>query len=87
MRPIMEVVVTLKPEWYDKLVASARPQSKAEACLQSATNRRMPDGTESEYVLRCDEQTIAVIAALADVVCPEAIPTMLTAYTRAKQTG
>lgn len=83
----MDVVVTLKPEWYDKLVASARPQSKAEACLQSAINRQTAGGTESEYVLRCDEQSIALVAALADVACPEAIPAMLTAYTRAKQTG
>jgi hypothetical protein len=83
----MEVVVTLKPEWYDKLAASARPQSKAEACLQSATNRQIPGGTESEFVLRCDENTIALIAALADVVCPEAIPAMIAAYRDAKRAG
>jgi hypothetical protein len=76
----LDVVVRLKPEWYDKLLASARPQSKAEACLQSATYRQKPGGTGSEYVLRCDEQTIALVAALADIVCPEAIPAMSRAY-------
>lgn len=77
----MDVVVRLKPEWYNKLLAIARPQSKAEACLQSATYRQIPDGgAEAEYVLRCDEQTIALVAALADIVCPEAIPAMSRAY-------
>jgi hypothetical protein len=83
----MDVVVRLKPEWYDKLLAGARPQSKAEACLQSATNRQISGGTESEFVLRCDENTIALIAALADVACPEAIPAMLAAYRKAKRAG
>jgi hypothetical protein len=83
----MDVVVRLKPEWYDKLLASARPESKAEACLQSAAHRQIPGGKQSEYVLRCDEQTIALVAALADVVCPEAIPAMLTAYREAKRAG
>lgn len=81
----MNVVVRLKPEWHDKLLAGARPKSKAEACLQSATSRQIPGRTELEYVLRCDEQTIALVAALADVVCPEAIPAMLTAYREAKR--
>lgn len=87
MRPNMDVVVRLKPEWYDKLLASARPQSKAEGCLQSARRRHSPGGTPSEYVLRCNEQTIALIAALADIACPEAIPAMLTAYREAKRAG
>ncbi len=81
----MDVVVRLKPEWYDKLLANARPQSKAEACLQSATYRQIPGGTGSEYVLRCDEQTIALVAALADIACPEAIAAMLTAYREARR--
>ena len=83
----MDVVVRFKPEWYDKLLASARPQSKAESCLQNATRRQIPGRTELEYVLRCDEQTIALIAALADVACPEAIPAMLAAYREAKRAG
>jgi len=83
----MDVVVRFKPEWYAKLLAGARPQSKAEACLRSAVRRTIRGSPESEYLLRCDEQTIALIAALADIVCPEAIPAMLAAYREAKRAG
>ena len=81
----MNVVVRLKPEWYIKLFASARPRSKADVCLRSAVRQEIRGSPESEYVLRCDEHTIALVAALADVVCPEAIPAMLTAYRAAKR--
>jgi hypothetical protein len=81
---MMDVVVQLKPEWYDKLRKSARPGSKAIACLQNATYEQISDD-EVEYVLLCDEHTIAFIAALADIVCPEAIPAMSRAYRTARR--
>lgn len=80
----MVVVVHLKPEWYDKLIENARPNSKVEACLNSAY-APPPDDPEGEYVLRCDEHTISLIAALADIACPEAIPAMSKAYREAKR--
>jgi hypothetical protein len=79
----MELRVHIKPEWYDKLVDSARRGSKAEICLKSATYRQLANESEGEYELRCDDQTISVIAALADVACPEAIPALLQAYRKA----
>jgi hypothetical protein len=78
----MDVVVHLKPEWYDKLRKSARPESKASACLKNAIYQ--VSDNEGEYILSCDEHTISLIAALADIVCPEAIPAMSRAYRMAQ---
>jgi hypothetical protein len=82
----MIVVVHLKPEWYEKLIAHARAGSKAEACLNSAVYQISHRG-ESEYVLRCDEHTISILAALADIACPETIPAMLKSYREARAAG
>ena len=80
----MDVVVHLKPDWYDKLRKSARPGSKATACLENAIYRQI-SADEGEYILCCDEYTISLIAALADIVCPEAIPAMSMAYRAARR--
>ncbi|HTM09264.1 MAG TPA: hypothetical protein VL754_12830 [Verrucomicrobiae bacterium] len=80
----MVVVVHLKPEWYDKLLEDARPQSKVEACLKSAY-APPPNDPEGEYVLRCDDYTISLLAALADIACPAAIPALSKAYREAKR--
>ena len=80
----MMAVVHLKPQWYEKLVEHARPGSKIEACLNGAAYRKLSDRDEFEYILRCDEHTISLLAALADVACPEAITAMLKAYREAR---
>lgn len=80
----MEVIVHLKPELYEKLAGNARPGSKAEACLNSAVYRQISTPADTEYVMCCDERTISVLAALAAVVCPDALPAMIKAYRNAR---
>ena len=80
----MVVMVHLKPELYEKLAGNARPGSKAEACLNSAVYRQISTPADTEYVMCCDERTISVLAALAAVVCPDALPAMMKAYREAR---
>ena len=82
----MVAIVHLRPESYEKLVANARPGSKAEACLNSAVHRQISTPADTEYVMCCDERTISVLAALAAVVCPDALPAMMKAYREAEPT-
>jgi len=79
-----EIIVRLKPEWYQKLLDQARPGSPAECCLKNSVYQPSPRPGENEHVLRCDETNIGHLATLADIACPEAIPVLLSAYREAK---
>jgi hypothetical protein len=80
----MVVIVHLKPEWYETLLGNARPGSKVEACLNTAVHRQISTPADTEYVMCCDERAISVLAALAAVVCPDALPAMMKAYREAR---
>lgn len=72
----VRVVLRLKHEWYIRLGARAYRGSQAEWCLKGSLPR--PGG---EYVLECDDEELAALAALADAShCPEAIEAMREAY-------
>jgi hypothetical protein len=72
----VRIVVRLKPEWYERLGARACRGSQAEWCLKHCAARG-----GGEYLLECDDEELAALAALADASrCPEAIRAMREAY-------
>jgi hypothetical protein len=80
----LELVIRLKPAWFQKLLECARPETPAERCLKNCVYEPVDGTDENEYTLRADERELAMVAALADEVCPQAVPRLSVAYRTAK---
>jgi hypothetical protein len=80
----LELIVRLKAAWFQKLLACARPETPAKRCLMNCVYEPVDGSDENEYTMRADERALGMVAALADEVCPQAVPRLSIAYRTAR---
>jgi hypothetical protein len=79
-----ELIVRLKPAWFQKLRDHAKPGTPAESCLRNSVYDRVDGSDENEYTMRADDRALGMVAVLADEVCPEAVTRLSIAYRTAR---